>query len=69
MKRIAISLLAVVSVFTISCEIGLGSSVDTDPPAIEITTPPVDAIIRDAFAIAIIVTHLIHPFANITYSN
>ena len=35
-----------------SCEIGLGSSVDTEAPSLEITNPPSDAIIRDEFAIS-----------------
>ncbi|SFI99047.1 hypothetical protein SAMN04487775_11037 [Treponema bryantii] len=51
MKKITIALLALISLFTISCEIGLGAAVDTEPPALDIVTPPVDAIIRDNFAI------------------
>ena len=34
-----------------ACEIGLGPSVDTDPPVLTIENPPVDAIVRDVFAI------------------
>ena len=34
-----------------SCEIGLGSAVDTEPPALEITNPPVDSIVRGDFAV------------------
>lgn len=34
-----------------SCEIGLGAAVDTQPPKIEIQNPPVDAVIRDNFAL------------------
>ena len=34
-----------------SCEIGLGESVDTETPGGAITSPEVDAVIRDAFAI------------------
>ena len=52
MKKITIALLALISLFTISCEIGLGAAVDTEPPSIEIQTPPVDSVIRDKFAIA-----------------
>ncbi len=52
MKKITIALLAFISLFTISCEIGLGAAVDTEPPSIEIQTPPVDSVIRDKFAIA-----------------
>ena len=51
MKKITVALLALISLFTISCEIGLGAAVDTEPPALDIVTPPVDAIIRDNFAI------------------
>ena len=39
------------SFIAVSCEVGLGSSVDTLPPELEITTPPVDSIIRDSFII------------------
>lgn len=51
MKKIAVTLLTIFSLFIISCEIGLGASVDTDPPSIDIVTPQVDTIIRDNFAI------------------
>ena len=36
----------------ISCEIGLGSAVDTQPPSLVIDSPKVDAVIRDVFAIS-----------------
>ena len=52
MKKLAITLLTIFSLFAISCEIGLGSSVDTEPPALDILTPKVDAIIRDNFVIS-----------------
>ena len=52
-KRIAkacfFSFLFLVSI--ISCEIGLGGAVDTQPPSISIESPKVDAVIRDVFAI------------------
>ena len=32
-----------------SCDVGLGESVDTQAPTIEITYPPVSAVIRDSF--------------------
>ncbi|MBR5032778.1 MAG: hypothetical protein IKX70_03850 [Treponema sp.] len=52
-KRIAkacfFSFLFLVSI--ISCEIGLGGAVDTQPPTITIDSPKVDAVIRDVFAI------------------
>ncbi len=51
MKKIAVTLLTIFSLFVISCEIGLGASVDTDAPSLDITNPPVDSIIRDTFAI------------------
>lgn len=35
----------------ISCEIGLGGAVDTQPPSVTIDGPEVDSIIRDKFAI------------------
>ena len=35
----------------LSCEIGLGASVDTETPVIDITSPEADTIIRDKFAI------------------
>lgn len=52
MKKIAFALLTIFSLFVISCEIGLGASVDTDPPSLNISNPPVDAIIRDDFALS-----------------
>lgn len=36
---------------SLSCEIGLGESVDTEAPEITITSPETDVIIRDSFAI------------------
>lgn len=38
--------------FFISCEIGLGESVDTEPPSIVIKSPYADSIIRDSFLIS-----------------
>lgn len=53
MKKLKFVLLSIsVIFFTFSCEIGLGSSVDTDPPSLDILTPPVDSVIRDIFAIS-----------------
>ncbi len=52
MKKIALTLLTIFSLFVISCEIGLGASVDTDAPSLDIQNPPVDSIIRDTFAIS-----------------
>ena len=36
----------------ICCEIGLGSAVDTDAPKLSITSPQVDSVIRDTFALS-----------------
>ena len=52
MKKLSTFLLFIIFLLTGSCELGLGASVDTDPPALEIKTPPVDAVIRDTFAIS-----------------
>ena len=51
MKKLLCSLLSIIILLTISCEIGLGASVDTEPPALTIKNPPVGSIIRDDFAI------------------
>ena len=51
MKRFLIALIVIIALFAVSCEIGLGSAVDTDPPSMKIDNPSVDAVIRDAFAI------------------
>ena len=42
----------IISVFTISCEIGLGAAVDTMAPTLSIDYPPTNAIIRDTFVIS-----------------
>ena len=34
-----------------SCEIGLGSAVDVEPPSLTIDSPDVDSVIRDVFAV------------------
>lgn len=51
MRKFAIALLVIISAFTLSCEIGLGSAVDTEAPTLVIKTPSVDSVIRDDFAI------------------
>ena len=52
MKKLKGFLLTLISIlFSFSCEIGLGASVDTEAPSLEISNPPSDAIIRDEFAI------------------
>ena len=38
-------------ILTLSCEIGLGPAVDTEPPRLEISTPSPDAVIRGDFKI------------------
>lgn len=52
-KKFILGALAALSIFVFfpTCEIGLGESVDTEPPTGEITSPGVNAVIRDAFAI------------------
>ena len=51
MKKLARIFLAVIAITSMSCEIGLGASVDTEPPSISIDTPEVDSVIRDKFLI------------------
>lgn len=52
MKKLRIALLTTLSLFLfLSCEIGLGASVDTEAPSLEITNPPSDSVIRDEFSI------------------
>lgn len=51
MKKLACSLLTIIILLTISCEIGLGESVDTDPPSLTIDANIADKIIRDDFAL------------------
>ncbi len=50
-KQRSLILSALAIFFFASCEIGLGSSVDTEAPSLEITNPPSDSVIRDDFAI------------------
>ena len=52
MKKLNFVLLSLFIFLTLSCEIGLGSSVDTEAPSLEILNPPSDAVIRDKFAIS-----------------
>lgn len=40
------------SLFFFSCEVGLGSAVDTQPPKITIQYPPVDSVIRESFELS-----------------
>lgn len=51
MKKLSVCLLSIFILLTFSCEIGLGASVDTEAPTLEIANPPSDAVIRDDFAI------------------
>lgn len=46
-----VGLLSLFTIWVISCEIGLGESVDTETPTGEITSPGVNAVIRDDFMI------------------
>ena len=43
---------AVLLFSVISCEIGLGSAVDTQPPSVSISYPPSLSVIRDEFLFA-----------------
>lgn len=40
------------TVLICTCEVGLGESVDTQPPLVEITAPSADYIVRDAFVMS-----------------
>ena len=51
MRKFAIALLMILSIISVSCQIGLGAAVDTEPPALTIQNPPIDSVIRDDFAI------------------
>ena len=51
MRKLLFVLVALFSFLSLSCEIGLGAAVDTDPPVLTIKNPPVASIIRDDFAI------------------
>lgn len=53
MKKLLFTLfsLAIIGIACLSCKIGLGQAVDTQPPEVVITKPEVGAIIRDAFII------------------
>ena len=46
------SLIIAVIFVTVSCDIGLGSSVDTNPPTVSITYPPENSIISDWFELS-----------------
>ena len=52
MKKFLTFLLSIFIILIISCEIGLGSSVDTEAPVIEVSLPPADAVIRDSFTLS-----------------
>ena len=56
MKKNLLSVFAfVLTVFCgifLSCEVGLGDSIDTKVPTVEITSPSADYIVRDEFTIS-----------------
>ena len=53
MKKLNVFLLTILTILLcISCEIGLGSAVDTEPPSLEIVNPPVDTIVRGSFSVS-----------------
>lgn len=51
MKKLGLFFTLLLILIIVSCEIGLGSSVDTEAPTISIENPPTDAKIREAFMI------------------
>lgn len=51
-KTTAIAAFALSALTIFSCEIGMGSAVDTDIPKVEISYPPKSSIIRDSFVVA-----------------
>lgn len=50
-KFFVFSLLVLIFSF-FSCEVGLGESVDTEPPKIEVVSPSAGSIVRDKFTIS-----------------
>lgn len=56
MKKNVLSVFAVILTvfcgFFLSCEVGLGDSIDTKAPAVEITSPSADYIVRDEFTMS-----------------
>ena len=52
MRRFVLFLLSLFILFTVSCEIGLGSAVDIAIPTINISYPPKNAVIRDSFIVS-----------------
>ena len=47
-----ILLVVVASALFLTCDVGLGHSVDTKPPAVSITYPPVQSIIKNTFTMS-----------------
>ena len=46
MKKLYVLLTILVVLINVSCEIGLGASVDTEAPGLEISAPPADSVIH-----------------------
>ena len=46
------AVLSLISLFFSSCEVGLGSAVDTQPPSVGIDYPPSLSVVRDSFVFA-----------------
>lgn len=44
-----VSICAFIGLFFAACNVGLGEAVDTQPPVVEISYPPVDSVIREVF--------------------
>ncbi len=51
-KHILISTAAIFAVIFSSCEVGLGSSIDKDPPTIRVTYPPEASVVKGSFILA-----------------
>lgn len=51
-KHILITTAAVFAVIFSSCEVGLGSSIDKDPPTIRVTYPPEASVVKGSFVLA-----------------
>ena len=52
MKKLYVLLTILVVLINVSCEIGLGASVDTEAPGLEISAPPADSVIRGTFTLS-----------------
>ena len=51
-QKLYVLLTILVVLINVSCEIGLGASVDTEAPGLEISAPPADSVIRGTFTLS-----------------